>query len=260
MSHAAKTALITGATSGIGLTIAIRLARAGYGIIVHGLETEAAVASALADIAAANPRHLSYCQADLRDPGQIERMMATLEASDTPDILINNAGIQNVAPIESFPPDIWDAMVAVNLSASFHTIRLALPGMRARGWGRIVNIASVSGLVATAGKAPYVATKHGLVGLTKAVALETANSAITCNAVCPGWVLTPLVQKQVDVIATRDALSPAEAVARLLGAKQPSQAFVEADDVAAIVEFLCSPAAAQVRGATWTIDGGYVAA
>ncbi len=260
MSNPTRTALITGATSGIGLTIAKRLARAGHGIIAHGLGSEEAAATALAEIAADKPSHLSYVQADLRDPGQIEAMMESLAARGTPDILVNNAGIQNVAPIEDFPPDIWNAMLAVNLSASFHTIRLALPGMRVRGWGRIVNIASVSGLVATAGKAPYVATKHGLVGLTKAVALETATSPVTCNAICPGWVLTPLVQKQVDAIATRDALSPSDAVARLLGAKQPSQAFVEAEDVAAVVEFLCSPAAGQVRGATWTIDGGYVAA
>jgi 3-hydroxybutyrate dehydrogenase len=260
MNKSPKTALITGATGGIGLVIAKRLARAGHGIVAHGLRDEASEAAALAQIAAHNPPSLSYVQADLRDPGQIEDIMAGLAASGAPDILVNNAGIQNVSPIESFPPDIWDDMLAINLSASFHTIRLALPGMRARGWGRIVNIASVSGLVATAGKAPYVATKHGLVGLTKTVALETATSAITCNAVCPGWVLTPLVQKQVDAIATRDSLSTGDAVARLLGAKQPSQAFVEAEDVAALVEFLCSPAASQVRGATWTIDGGYVAA
>jgi 3-hydroxybutyrate dehydrogenase len=260
VSLANRRALVTGSTSGIGLAIALKLARDGAEIVAHGLGSETEHAVVLQDMAAAGGREVRFIEADLRVPADIEWLMGELAATGGVDILVNNAGMQRVAPITEFRPDDWDDMLAVNLSASFHTIRLALPLMRRRGWGRIVNIASVSGLVAAPNKAPYAATKHGLVGLTKAVALETATEPVTCNAVCPGWVLTPLVERQVQAIAERDGISMEAAAARLLGAKQPSQAFVRADDVAAVVSFLCSDMGVQVRGAAWTIDGGYVAA
>jgi 3-hydroxybutyrate dehydrogenase len=175
------------------------------------------------------------------------------------DILVNNAGIQHVAPIEEFPPEKWDAVIAINLSSCFHAIRAALPGMRQRGWGRIINIASAHGLVASAQKSAYVAAKHGVVGLTKVVALETATTGITCNAICPGWVLTPLVQKQIDAIAAKEGIPVATAQTRLLAEKQPSLAFASPEDIGGIVVFLGSDAAAQIRGASISIDGGWTA-
>ncbi|HEY0917614.1 3-hydroxybutyrate dehydrogenase [Devosia sp.] len=256
-----RRALVTGSTSGIGLAIARRLAQDGVHVVAHGLGSAQENAAALRDIGeAAGGGAAEFVEADLRDRHAIARLMQDLNDGGGLDILVNNAGMQRVAAIDRFVPEDWDDMLAVNLSAAFHTIRLALPGMRARGWGRIVNIASVSGLVAAAGKAPYAATKHGLVGLTKAVALETAREPVTCNAVCPGWVLTPLVERQIQSLASGEGLSRDAAAARLLGAKQPSQAFVRAEDVAAVVSFLCSDAAGEVRGAAWNIDGGYVAA
>ena len=175
------------------------------------------------------------------------------------DILVNNAGIQHVAPVEEFPPEKWDAVIAINLSAAFHAIRAALPNMKARNWGRIINIASTHGLVASAQKAAYVAAKHGIVGLTKVVALESATSGITCNAICPGWVLTPLVQKQIDDRATREKITPDAAKMKLLGEKQPSLEFATPEEIAAAALFLCSPAAAQIRGIALPVDGGWTA-
>ncbi|MCY1406686.1 D-beta-hydroxybutyrate dehydrogenase [compost metagenome] len=174
------------------------------------------------------------------------------------DILVNNAGIQHVAPVEQFPVERWDAIIAINLSAVFHSTRLALPGMRERGWGRIVNIASVHGQVGSVGKAAYVAAKHGVIGLTKVVGLETATSNITCNAICPGWVLTPLVQKQIDDRAA-SGIDPQQAQHDLLAEKQPSRAFVTPAHLGELVLFLCSEAGSQVRGAAWNIDGGWLA-
>lgn len=174
------------------------------------------------------------------------------------DILVNNAGIQYVAPVQEFPTERWDAIIAINLSSVFHTTRLALPGMLARGWGRIVNIASTHGLVASAGKSAYVAAKHGVLGLTKSVALETARTPVTCNAICPGWVLTPLVQKQIDA-RTAEGVSPEQAEHDLLAEKQPSLAFVTPEQLGGLTLFLCSEAADQVRGAAWNMDGGWVA-
>ncbi len=175
------------------------------------------------------------------------------------DILVNNAGIQHVSPVEDFPADKWDAIIAINLSSCFHTIRAALPGMKSRGWGRIINIASSHGLVASVNKAAYVAAKHGLIGLTKTVALETATTGITCNAICPGWVLTPLVQKQIDALATRDRMTIEEAKTKLLAEKQPSHDFATPEQIGGIAVFLCSDAAAQMRGGALTVDGGWTA-
>jgi len=208
----------------------------------------------------ASTQKAAYHPADMTRPDAIGAMVdyAVRELGGV-DILVNNAGIQHVAPVEKFPAERWDAVVAVNLSAPFHAIKAALPHMRAKNWGRIINIASSHGLVASVEKAAYVATKHGLVGLTKVVALETATTGITCNAICPGWVLTPLVQKQIDALAERERLSPADAKATLLAEKQPSREFVAPESIGALAVFLCSDAAAQIRGASLQIDGGWTA-
>ena len=201
-----------------------------------------------------------YHGADMSKPGEIEQMVRAAEDEfGRIDILVNNAGIQHTAPVESFPPERWDAIIAINLTSAFHTTRLALPKMRQANWGRIINIASVHGLVASAEKSAYVAAKHGIVGLTKTVALETAATGITCNAICPGWVLTPLVQKQVEARATRDNISEDAAKKSLLGEKQPSMHFATAEQLAQVAVFMCSPAANEVRGVAWNVDGGWVA-
>ena len=175
------------------------------------------------------------------------------------DVLVNNAGIQHVAPVEDFPPERWDAVIAINLSSAFHATRLALPAMKKAGWGRIINLASVHGLVASAEKSAYVAAKHGLVGLTKVVALETAKTGVTCNAICPGWVLTPLVQKQVDAKAQALGLSNEEAKKQLLAEKEPSLQFTTPEELGELAVFLCSDAAKNVRGVAWNMDGGWAA-
>ena len=234
MTLKGKTALVTGSTSGIGLGIALAQVRA------RGVRAE-------------------HHPADLSSPEQIAELMAFAERTfGGVDILVNNAGIQYVAPVQEFPTERWDAIIAINLSSVFHTTRLALPGMLARGWGRIVNIASTHGLVASAGKSAYVAAKHGVLGLTKSVALETARTPVTCNAICPGWVLTPLVQKQIDA-RIAEGVSPEQAEHDLLAEKQPSLAFVTPEQLGGLTLFLCSEAADQVRGAAWNMDGGWVA-
>lgn len=250
-----KTALITGSTSGIGLGIAQSLAKAGARIILNGFgDVEAAK-----DAIDACGVSAGYHGADLSDAGQIEEMMRYAEREfGGVDILINNAGIQHVSPIEHFPVEKWNAILAINLSSVFHTTRLALPSMRARNWGRIINIASVHGLVASKDKAAYVAAKHGVVGFTKTTALETAQTGITCNALCPGWVLTPLVQQQIDKRIAEGA-DPSDAREALLAEKQPSRAFVTPEQLGELALFLCSEGAAQVRGAAWNMDGGWVA-
>jgi len=251
-----KTALVTGSTSGIGLGIAQALAAAGANVIVNGFGE---IEPALDQVRRAGHR-VGYHGADLGKPHEIEAMMRyAADEFGGVDVLVNNAGIQHVASVESFPPDRWDAIIAINLTAAFHTTRLALPHMRARDWGRIINIASVHGLVASEGKAAYVAAKHGLVGLTKVTALETARSGVTCNALCPGWVETPLVQRQVEARAARDGVTEDAARHALLIEKQPSGDFVRPDQLAALALFLCSSAASQVRGVAWNIDGGWVA-
>ena len=251
-----KTALVTGSTSGIGLAIAQSLAQQGADIVLNGFgDAEAPKAQ----IAALGVR-AEYHGADMSKPDQIEDMMKFAAARfGRVDILVNNAGIQHVAKVEDFPPERWDAIIAINLTSAFHTTRLAIPAMREANWGRVINIASAHGLVASAQKSAYVAAKHGIVGFTKSVALETATTGITSNAICPGWVLTQLVQKQIDDRAAREGISPTQAQNDLLGEKQPSLQFTTVEQLGGLAVFLCSPAADQVRGVAWQMDGGWTA-
>lgn len=251
-----KTALVTGSTSGIGLGVALCLARQGANVILNGFGD---AEGPKAEVAALGVK-AGYHGADMSKPADIEAMMAYAEAEfGGVDILVNNAGIQHVAPIDEFPVERWDAVIAINLNSAFHTTRLLLPAMKARRWGRIINIASAHGLVASANKSAYVTAKHGLIGMTKAVALETATSAITVNAICPGWVLTPLVQRQVDARAQQDQVSNEEAKRRLLAEKQPSLQFTTPEQLGELTVFLCSPAADNIRGAAINVDGGWLA-
>jgi 3-hydroxybutyrate dehydrogenase len=255
-----KTALVTGSTSGIGLGIACRLAAAGANVVLNGFgDAEAPKA----EVSAAGNAHgvkVGYHGADMSKPAEIEAMVAyAAREFGGVDILVNNAGIQHVANVEDFPVERWDAIIAINLSSAFHAMRLAIPTMRAKNWGRIINIASAHGLVASAGKSAYVAAKHGIVGLTKASALELATTGVTVNAICPGWVLTPLVQKQVDARAARDGVDNEEAKRRLLGEKQPSLQFTTPEQLGDLAVFLCSAAADNVRGQAWAVDGGWTA-
>jgi 3-hydroxybutyrate dehydrogenase len=251
-----KTALVTGSTSGIGLGVALALARQGANLVLNGFGDAAAPQAAIAS----HGVRVGYHGADMSQPAEIEAMMAYAAAEfGGVDILVNNAGIQHVAPVENFPVERWDAIIAINLSSAFHTTRLALPTMKARRWGRIVNIASAHGLVASAQKSAYVAAKHGIVGFTKAVALETAATGVTVNAICPGWVLTPLVQKQIDDRAARDGISVDDARVALLGEKQPSLQFTTTEQLGELTVFLCSAAADNVRGVAWAVDGGWTA-
>ena len=254
-----KTAVVTGSTSGIGLGIARALAAQGSNVVLNGFGDPADIAQIESELRSRGVR-AQHDPADMRDPTQIEAMIAGAEARfGSVDIVVNNAGIQHVAEIESFPTEKWDAILAINLSSAFHTIRCAMPGMKRANWGRIVNIASAHGLVASAQKVAYVAAKHGLLGLTKTVALETATTGVTCNAICPGWVLTPLVQRQIEARAEAAAISIDAAKKLLLGEKQPSLEFVTPEQIAAVVVFLCSDASSQVRGAAWNVDGGWCA-
>jgi 3-hydroxybutyrate dehydrogenase len=254
-----KAALVTGSTSGIGLGIARALARQGANIVLNGFGEAAAIDAIQKELQALGVRTL-YDGADMSKPPQIEALVRKAEESfGRVDVLVNNAGIQHVANIENFPVEKWDAIIAINLSAAFHSIRAALPKMKQANWGRIINIGSTHGLVASAQKSAYVAAKHGIVGLTKAVALETATTGVTCNAICPGWVLTPLVQRQIDDRAKRENISQEVAKRGLLAEKQPSVEFVTPEQIGELALFLCSDAAAQVRGAAWNIDGGWYA-
>ena len=255
-----KTAVVTGSTSGIGLGIAHALAAEGVHIVFNGFGDAAEIAKLQQDTEARYQVETMYSNADMTQPDQIAQMMQdAVKRFGSVDILVNNAGIQYVANIEDFPVERWDAIIAINLTAAFHTTRLALPGMRAKNWGRIINIASAHGLVASAGKSAYVAAKHGIVGLTKVTALETAHTGITCNAICPGWVLTPLVQKQVDARAAAQGISVDQAKHDLVSEKQPSGEFVTTEELGALAVFMCSDAATQVRGVAWNMDGGWVA-
>jgi 3-hydroxybutyrate dehydrogenase len=251
-----KTALVTGSTSGIGLGIAKALARQGANIVMNGFGD---VDGPKAEIAALGV-NVFHHGADMSKPEDISDMMnEAAKQFGSVDILVNNAGIQHVARVENFPVERWDAIIAINLSSAFHASRLALPAMQKKNWGRIINIASVHGLVASAEKSAYVAAKHGIVGLTKVTALENANSGITCNAICPGWVLTPMVQKQVDAKAASLGISNEEAKNILLGDKEPSMQFTTPDELGELAVFFCSPAANNVRGVAWNMDGGWVA-
>ena len=251
-----KTALVTGSTSGIGLGIAKALAQQGANIVLNGFGE---VDGPKAEVEAFGVK-VGYHGADMSKPAEIESMMSFAAAQfGRVDILVNNAGIQHVARVEDFPVERWDAIIAINLNSAFHATRLALPAMKEAGWGRIINVASVHGLVASAEKSAYVAAKHGVVGLTKVVALENATSGITCNAICPGWVLTPLVQKQVDAKASANGWSNEEATRKLLGEKEPSMQFTTHEELGELAVFFCSPAANNVRGVAWNMDGGWTA-
>jgi 3-hydroxybutyrate dehydrogenase len=251
-----KTALVTGSTSGIGLGIALALARQGANIVLNGFgDTE----GPQAEVAALGVK-VAYHGADMSKPAEIEEMMKFAAAEfGRVDILVNNAGIQHVARIENFPIERWDAIIAINMSSAFHATRLALPAMQAADWGRIINVASIHGLVGSAEKSAYVAAKHGVVGLTKVTALENATTGVTCNAICPGWVLTPLVQKQVDAKAAAQGITNEAATKQLLGEKEPSLQFTTPEELGALAVFFCSPAGNNVRGVAWNMDGGWTA-
>jgi 3-hydroxybutyrate dehydrogenase len=254
------TAVITGSTSGIGLGIAEAFAAAGCRLVINGIAIPAEADALSKRLKHEHGVDLLFHPADLAHPDQCESLIHDAEAHfGSVEILVNNAGIQHVAPTESFPVDRWDAVLAINLSAAFHTIRAALPGMQRRRQGRILNIASVHGLVASIHKAAYVAAKHGIIGLTKVVALENATNGITCNAICPGFVLTPLVQKQIDDRATHSNLSIEDAERELVREKQPTCRFTSVEDIASLALFLCSATALNITGASFPIDGGWTA-
>ena len=251
-----KTALVTGSTSGIGLGIAKVLASQGANIVLNGFGD---VEGPRAEIEALGVK-VAYHGADMSKVADIEAMMNFVDATfGGTDILVNNAGIQHVASVQDFPVERWDAIIAINLTSAFHTTRLALPYMQKSNWGRIINIASVHGLVGSAQKSAYVAAKHGIVGLTKVTALENATTGVTCNAICPGWVFTPLVQKQIDAKAAALGISNDEAVKLLLGEKEPSLQFTTPEELGALALFFCSPAGNNIRGVAWNMDGGWAA-
>jgi len=260
MTLKGKVAVITGSTSGIGLGIARQFAEAGADVLLNGFGDAGEIERLQRAISDKCGVRTAYSGADMSKPDQIAGMVeqATRELSRV-DILINNAGIQYTAPVHEFPTDRWDAIIAINLSAAFHASKAALPQMLERDWGRIINIASAHGLVASAQKSAYVASKHGIVGLTKVTALETATTGVTCNAICPGWVLTPLVQKQIDDRAAREGISVAQAKHDLLAEKQPSLEFVTPEQLGVFAVFLCSDAAQQIRGQALAMDGGWTA-
>lgn len=260
MSLKGKVAVITGSTSGIGLAVARALASNGANVLVNGLEEESRGREIAAGIAAEFGVETEFSAANMLKPAEIQAMVAQAgERWGSVDILVNNAGIQHTAATQDFPHEKWEAIIGINLSALFYSTQAALPYMQKKGWGRIVNTASVHGLVASVNKAAYVAAKHGVVGLTKVVALENAERGITCNAICPGWVNTPLIQQQIKDVAARDNLSMEEASRELVGAKQPSKTFVQPEQIGQMVQFLCSDAASQITGASIPVDGGWTA-
>jgi 3-hydroxybutyrate dehydrogenase len=260
MSLLRRRALITGSTSGIGLGIARRLAAQGADVILNGFGDSNEISKLCQDIKNTYKVNAVYASGDMADVTSIENMMSNIDKTvGGVDILINNAGIQHVCPIDKFPTNIWDKIIAINLTACFHTTRLVLPHMKNQNWGRIVNIASVHGLVASAEKSAYVAAKHGVVGMTKVTALELAKTKITANAICPGWVLTPLVEKQIQDRAAKSGVTFEVAQESLLSEKQPSAQFVTPDNLGDITCFLCSESAAEVRGVAWALDGGWTA-
>jgi 3-hydroxybutyrate dehydrogenase len=255
-----KVAVVTGSTSGIGLGIAAALARDGAMIVLNGLGDRAEIEQLCHSLGEQHEVPVRYDDADMSQPAAIRDMVERVGRSFGPvDILVNNAGIQHVAPIEDFPPEKWDAILAINLSAAFHAIRATLPEMKRRGFGRIVNVASAHGLIASPFKSAYVAAKHGIVGLTKVVALEAAECGVTCNAVCPGYVWTPLVEKQVEGQAKAHGISRDEVIRKVFLAEQPTRRFATIDEVAGTVLFLCGESAASITGAALPVDGGWIA-
>lgn len=255
-----KTALVTGSTSGIGLAIARALAKDGANVMINGFGDKDAIEKERAGLEKEFGIKARYSPADMTKPAEIAEMVrATQKDFGSLDVLVNNAGIQHVANIEDFPTEKWDAIIAINLSSSFHTIHAALPGMKSRKWGRIVNIASAHGLVASGQKVAYVAAKHGIVGLTKVVAIEAANDGVTCNAICPGWVLTPLVEQQINARAKASGQTFDQAKVALVSEKQPMHDFSKPENIGALTVFLCSDAAASMTGSAYSIDGGWVA-
>ena len=255
-----KNALVTGSTSGIGLGVATALAARGVNVMLNGFGDPVEIKALCARLAKEHGVRVEHHGADMSKPEDIEAMMKQAESSfGAVDILVNNAGIQFVSPIEDFPPEKWDAIIAINLVALFHTIRHAVPGMKKRQWGRIINIASAHALVASPFKSAYVAAKHGVAGLTKTVALETATFGITCNAICPGYVLTPLVEKQIPDTAKARGITEAQVVSDVLLAAQPTKQFVTVEQVAALTCFLAADDAASITGTIQAIDGGWTA-
>lgn len=255
-----KVALVTGSTSGIGLAVARALARSGAAVMLNGSRPAAEAESLRAGLAAEFGVPVAYTAADMADPASVRTLVAQTEKQlGAVAVLVNNAGIQHVAPVDEFPDEKWDQLLAINLSSVFHATKAVLPGMKAAGWGRIVNVASAHGLVASPFKAPYTASKHAVVGFSKAVALEVAESGITCNAVCPGYVRTPLVEKQVADQARVHNLPEEQVIRDVILAAQPNKRFLEADELAEFVLFLCSPAGAGMTGAALAMDGGWTA-
>jgi 3-hydroxybutyrate dehydrogenase len=255
-----RKAVVTGSTSGIGEGVARALAAQGASVMLNGFGDAAEIEKLRSGMAGQYGVEVLYNPADLSKADECEALIRDAEKRlGSVDILVNNAGVQFVAPIEDFPVDRWNQIIAINLSSTFHTIRAALPGMKKSGWGRLINTASTHGLVASANKVAYVAAKHGIIGITQTVALETATTGITCNAICPGWVLTPLVQKQIDDRAKRENIDEPTAKIRLLSEKQPSLRFTQTSDIGALAVFLCSDAAQNMTGASLPVDGGWTA-
>jgi 3-hydroxybutyrate dehydrogenase len=255
-----KVAIVTGSTSGIGLGIASALAAEGCDLMLNGFGEAAAIADLQKRLSVEHGVRVGYSPADMAKPAEIRDMVAATAAEfGAVDILVNNAGIQHVAKVVDFPDERWDAVIAINLSAAFHAAKAALPHMIAKGWGRVINIASAHGLVASGEKAAYVTAKHGLVGMTKVIAVETANQGVTCNAICPGWVLTPLVQKQIEARAAALSIPYSQAHDDLLREKQPMLQYTTPEKIAGLAVFLCGEAASTMTGAALSIDGGWTA-
>ncbi|MDA3858147.1 MAG: 3-hydroxybutyrate dehydrogenase [Roseovarius sp.] len=256
MSVKGKTAVITGSNSGIGLGIAQELARAGVNVVLNSFTDSKEDHDLAAEIAKEHGVTARYIQADMSDPEQCRNL---IEQAGTCDILINNAGIQHVAPIDEFPTEKWNAIIAINMNSAFHTTAAGLPKMRAAGWGRVINIASAHGLTASPYKSAYVAAKHGIVGMTKVVALETAQEPITANAICPGYVLTPLVEEQIPDTMKKYDMDRDEVIKKVMLERQPSKEFATVEQLGGTALFLCSDAAAQITGTTISVDGGWTA-
>lgn len=256
MSLKGKTAVITGSNSGIGLGVAHELARAGADVVINSFTDRDEDHALAAEIAKEHGVTVRYIQADMSKPDQCRALIEQVGACD---ILVNNAGIQHVAPIDEFPTEKWDAIIAINLSSAFHTTAVALPMMRKAGWGRVINIASAHGLTASPFKSAYIAAKHGVVGLSKTTALETAREPITCNAICPGYVLTPLVEAQIPDTAKKYDMTEEEVTQKVILERQPSKEFATVEQIGGTAVFLCSDAAAQITGTTISVDGGWTA-